>query len=238
MSDERILEQNQDGGNAESALGDHGSHAGPGPEQPHGPLKPGKADSGTKGADANGLDANDPGKAGPDRDSGPQDTPRDAPQTLLMEEDAFDPDGEFELPDGMELDRALMAEARPLFKELDLDRGQQQKLVTLYSEQVLKLEQQRMDQLYERQREWRDEIQRDPRHGEVLADAKRALDRFAGTGFASMVKGSWMGDNPEVIGFLSRIGHALRDDVPIRGGRMGAGPRRAEDVLFDDMFDN
>ncbi|MGE4194714.1 MAG: hypothetical protein AB7E51_15110 [Pseudodesulfovibrio sp.] len=169
----------------------------------------------------------------------------DGEKTLLADDVEEDEDGgeeeqaeeePYEVPEGMQLDKEALDMAMPLFEELGLNRESQQELVTLYSKLVQKAEDRQVTELNEKRAEWRKEIQKDPKHAENLAHAKRALNAFADEGFAAMVKGSWMGDNPDVIGFLSKIGQSLGNDSFVKGGG-GGGPKRAEDVLFDDMFD-
>lgn len=145
---------------------------------------------------------------------------------------------QFELPEGMEMDMAALEQAKPLFKELNLDQAGQQKLVTLYAGLRSKMETEAAQALNKQRQEWRAEFTKDPDHQKTLASAKKALTMFGDDEFGAMLKGSWMGDHPGLLNFLARVGQAVSDDAFVKGKSTRQSPRTAEEVLFGDMFDN
>lgn len=174
--------------------------------------------------------------------------PGDGKALLDDEEGREDSEGEdsgesqeepqFELPEGMEMDMAALEQAKPLFKELNLDQAGQQKLVTLYAGLRSKMETEAAQALNKQRQEWRAEFTKDPDHQKTLASAKKALTMFGDDEFGAMLKGSWMGDHPGLLNFLARVGQAVSDDAFVKGKSTRQSPRTAEEVLFGDMFDN
>lgn len=174
--------------------------------------------------------------------------PGDGKSLLDDEEGGEDSEGEdsgesqeepqFELPEGMEMDMAALEQAKPLFKELNLDQAGQQKLVTLYAGLRSKMETEAAQALNKQRQEWREEFKKDPDHQKTLASAKKALTKFGDDEFSAMLKGSWMGDHPGLLNFLARVGQAVSDDTFVKGKSTRQSPRTAEEVLFGDMFDN
>lgn len=144
--------------------------------------------------------------------------------------------GEFELPEGMELDAAALEKATPVFQELGLKQEQAQKLVSLYAEMRSNIETEAAQNLNTQRQQWREEFKKDPESPKILADAKKALKAFGDDEMISLMNDSWMGDYPGLIRFLGRVGKAAGDDSFVEGRPANSGPKRAEDVLFGDMF--
>ncbi|MGE4471077.1 MAG: hypothetical protein AB7D47_13165 [Desulfovibrio sp.] len=143
----------------------------------------------------------------------------------------------FELPEGVEMDQAALDAALPVMDGLKLDHDQRQQLVSLYADLQQKAAVKAQADLQAKQEAWRQEITADPKHEEMLGRAKQALEAFGDETFVSMVKGSWLGDNPGIIRFLSKVGETLQDDTFVGSAKRPGGEKSIAETMFDDMFE-
>lgn len=137
-----------------------------------------------------------------------------------QESEAPEEYGEFTLPDGMELNEQLLAQANPVFKELGLSQEQAQKLVDFESTR----QQAQVDQFHQQIQTWQQEVSNDPEIGgekmdESIALANKAIGEYFEPGFMDVLRSYGLTNNPEVIRGLKRIGERhLTEDNP-GGGR-------------------
>lgn len=135
----------------------------------------------------------------------------------------------FELPEGFAADGPVMDEFKAAAKELKLPQGEAQKLASLGA----KLVQQTLDQQREawtaQTAAWVETAQTDPEIGgaqmpERVAVAVKALDRFGTPELKEALNTTGMGNHPEVIRFMHRVGLAIGEDTFVSGaGGGGAG---------------
>jgi len=128
----------------------------------------------------------------------------------------------FTLPDGMTLDEETLANASPIFKELNLDQAGAQKLVSFYAETVQKAEQSLLQEQMANQvrviEEWRAATAADQEIGgdklqENLGIAKRAWTALASPELRQMFDDWGISNHPEVVRLLYRVGTKLSEDT-------------------------
>jgi hypothetical protein len=147
--------------------------------------------------------------------------------------------GDFELPEGMELDEKAMEQFVPIAKELELSQEQAQKLVTLYSNQI-KAQVDAQEETYSTIRtDWVKEVKADKEIGgekfnENVATAREAVKTFGSDELTDMLNTTGLGDHPAVVKFFYKVGKAMKDDSMIKGGRPPAPKDRAK-VLFPNQ---
>lgn len=158
-------------------------------------------DTGTQAA---GGDADGDG-SGQDTDSSSQTPP-----------DAY---ADFALPEGVPLDEALLAEASPLFKELGLTQDQAQKLVDFQAKQVQAGSQSQVDAFNQLMDDWQEQSRNDAEFGgdnfeENVAVARSAIAKFGTPELKQLLEEHGVGNHPEVIRFMVKVGKLTAEDVP------------------------
>lgn len=150
-----------------------------------------------------------------------------APAEQQAKEVAVPEKYEFKLPEGKALDDSLAQSFSERAKELKLTQDGAQKLVDLYvaqqEQQVAAFNKQRAD--------WRAEFQKDPKHPELLDNAKKAL-RLASPEERAFLADSYLGDHPLVLRYLAKVGALTREDTLAEGAGAGRTQRSAAEILY------
>ena len=180
----------------------------------------GAADAGTT-ADGAGADGSAEGG-----DAGGSDNTGEGSQ-------ATPPDtyADFTLPEGMPADAALLESALPIFKELGLTQEQAQKLVTLEAERVQAGSQGQVDAFNQMTEKWQADAKSDSEFGgdkfdENVGVARAAIDKFGTPELKQLLSEHGVGNHPEVIRFMVRVGKLTVEDVP---GAVTTPSSKAED---------
>lgn len=124
---------------------------------------------------------------------------------------------EFKLPEGAQLDEALVGEFTPLAKELNLSQEGAQKLVDLYAKTqgaAHKAVAEHWDNL---NKEWVGKVNSDKEYGGAdldknVAIAKKAIDTFGTPELKDALNLTGVGNHPEIVRFFYRVGKAISDD--------------------------
>lgn len=146
---------------------------------------------------------------------------------------------ELTMPEGVELDAALLEKATPLFKELKLSGEQAQKLSDLYADKLAEGRKAQLDAWNGLLDGWRSAAKSDPEIGgtkfaENVGAAKTALDRFGTPELKKALDEYGMGNHPELIRFCCRVGKALGEDRLV-DGKPGGGSVDPAKVLYPGM---
>lgn len=165
------------------------------------------------GADAS-ADDTAAGKDG-DSDAGEEGADSTPPDTYA----------DFELPEGMELDVAAMELAIPVFKDLGLTQEQAQKLTDVYAAQVQAGSQKQIDDFNQLMTDWQTQTKNDSEIGgdkfdENVKVAQAAINKYGTPELKQLLEQQGVGNHPEVVRFMVRVGNTLKEDVP--GGTSGA----------------
>jgi len=138
---------------------------------------------------------------------------------------------DFVLPEGMTLDPALLDQAVPIFKELGLTKEQSQKLIDIHASQIqngIKSQAESFDQL---KQDWRAQTEKDNEIGgeklsETVATARIALEKLGTPELTKLLDDFGIGNNPEMIRFMARVGSFMREDSPGKTGTPAAGTKK------------
>lgn len=158
----------------------------------------------------------------------PQKTAAPEPQKT---EEVYD----FKAPEGQEFDPEVMKTYTEVVKELSLPKEAAQKVLDKIAPA---LQQRQAQQIEAINNEWIESVKTDKEYGgeklqENLSIAKKALDQFATPQFKSFLEESRLGNNPEVIRFMLRVGRAISEDRFVNGAAptgKDAGPRSFNDL--------
>jgi hypothetical protein len=154
-------------------------------------------------------------------EGGSQDTSTEGAGIDTGEGSQTSPDtyADFSLPEGIPLDRDLLTEATPLFKELGLTQEQAQKLVDFQAKQVQASSQSQVDAFNQLMKDWREQSENDSEFGgdkfeKSIAVARAVVDKFGTPGLKQLLEDHGVGNHPEVIRFMVKVGKLTAEDVP------------------------
>lgn len=123
---------------------------------------------------------------------------------------------DLKVPEGMVLNENLVNEFTPIAKELKLTNESAQKLVDLFA----KGQAQQLETLNKTRESWRQQVKGDAELNGRLPLAKKAL-RLADEGAKKLFTETWLGDHPDVVRFLAKVGELVGEDKLIEGAAGG-----------------
>tara|TARA_R100001377_G_C3192779_1_gene111299 strand:- start:1640 stop:2296 length:657 start_codon:yes stop_codon:yes gene_type:complete len=146
----------------------------------------------------------------------------------------------FDLPEGFELSEEFSSRFTEAAKDMNLSQDQAQFLINMQTD----LQTSNVEALAENwtslKNEWQAETKKDKEIGGKefsanLGVAKQALEKFGTPELSEAVELTGMGNHPEFIRLLYRVGKTLKEDkVMVEGANTSAPVDRAK-VLFPDM---
>ena len=144
--------------------------------------------------------------------------------------------GTFELPDNFDMNEETLGDYHTFAKENNLTQEQAQRGVDM----VAQMKQAEMTQWVEQQKSWVDDAKSDAEYGgdkfeQNIAVAVKARDSFGTSEFNEMLDTSGLGNHPEMIRFLNRVGKAISEDSVVVGGTSTTGNQTREAVLYPSM---
>ena len=142
-------------------------------------------------------------------------------------------DMEFDLPEGMELNKEVLGDLGELAGELGIkDKEQAAKFVPLGVKLVENAFAKQQEQFAETRKEWVDTVANDKEIGgadekarkEKLVVADRGLAAVGTPELRTLLNQTGLGDNPEVIRAFYKVGLGVSEDVVERGGSGDTAP--------------
>lgn len=144
---------------------------------------------------------------------------------------------DFTLPEGMELDAQLLEQAAPLFKELGLNQEQAQKLVDLQAAHVQASQTGQAEAFNQLKLDWQDQSKNDSEIGgdkfeQSVSDAREALGKFGTPELTKLLNDFGIGNHPEMIRFMAKVGALTKEDVPGSTGSPTKGEKDRVSILY------
>lgn len=141
----------------------------------------------------------------------------------------------FEMPEGVELDKAAAEEFTAIAKELKLDQATAQKVADVGAKMVQRQAEART-KLVE---QWTNDTKADKEIGgeklaENLAVARQAIETFGSPALKDLLNSSGLGSHPEVVKAFYKAGKAISQDGFVPGGRK-PGADNVASTLFPNM---
>lgn len=192
-------------------------------------------DDGEKGeakAEPDLLADDDDGKT-PDKADGQADAKKDeTPETYEA----------FTLPEGVQLDDKVLAQATPIFKDVGLSQDQAQKLVSLYAGMQQTAAEAQIAGFNQVKSDWQAQIKGDPEFGgdklpKTLGAAKAVLAKYGDKALVNDLKEWGWANHPGLIRLLARVDANLSEDTLVNAdatAQPGA-KQRPEDILWPSM---
>jgi len=155
-------------------------------------------------------------------------------------EDGQTPPGEyadFTLPEGIQLDESLMTEALPVFKELGLTQDAAQKLVDFHAARVQADAQNQVDAFNQLKTDWREQSVNDKEFGgdafaENVKLAQAAVNKFGTPELKQLMEDYGVGNHPEMLRFMVKVGKLTAEDVPGSTGTAGAEKKDVVSMMY------
>ena len=139
-----------------------------------------------------------------------QDAPAGAPEKY-----------EFVVPEGVNVDAAVIDNLSEVARELNLPQAEAQKILNKMGPA---LQAQQVEAIKQVQTQWVADSQADKEFGgekltENLAVAKKALDQFGSPELRTLLNATGLGNNPEIIRAFYRAGKAISEDSFVGGSK-------------------
>lgn len=124
----------------------------------------------------------------------------------------------FEMPEGIDLDKAGADEFAAIAKELKLPKDAAEKLVGLEVKRLQKAQQDHVTLV----ESWAEQVKTDQEIGgdkldENLAVARKAVDAFGSQALKDLLNSTGLGNHPEVVKAFYKAGKAISEDGFVRG---------------------
>ena len=144
---------------------------------------------------------------------------------------------EFKMPEGVELDGATLEAALPLFKEMSLTQEQAQKLVDFQAAQMQTGQAAQVEAFEQLKKDWLEEATNDKEFGgdkfeESVGLARDAIDKLGTPELKKLLEDHGVGNHPEMIRLMSRIGGLMKEDNPGGNGRLAGDKLDHAEILY------
>jgi hypothetical protein len=129
---------------------------------------------------------------------------------------------EFKLPDGVELDQALIDEVTPVFKELNLTQEQAQKLVDLQARNMQRVNESIAKQFTDTVQAWAESTKKDPEFAGVdyekkIGIAVKGITAHGTPELRKLMDETGIGNHPEMIRMFYKLGLEVKEPSLVDG---------------------
>lgn len=164
----------------------------------------------------------------------PADKPTDAPKEDDKPAGAPEKYEDFTAPEGAELDTEIMAGFGEIAKELNMNQESAQKVIDKMAPIMAARQAAQMEQL---RTTWHEQSTADKEFGgdklqESTALAAKAMSQFATPELKEVLNATGLGNHPEIVRMMVRVGKALSEDKVITGAQKPAGIRTIAEALY------
>ena len=140
---------------------------------------------------------------------------------------------DFTMPEGVEFDEVALTEVTPLLKEVKATQEQAQKFADWYASKVQAGSQKQVDNFNQLMNDWREQSKNDGEFGgdkydENVKIAQSAINKYGTSELKQLLNDHGVGNHPELVRFMVRVGRTLNEDVP---GSTGNTSTQAEDAV-------
>lgn len=144
---------------------------------------------------------------------------------------------DFSMPEGVTVDSAKLDAAIPVFKELGLNQDQAQKLVDLEASRVEAAAEAQVEAFNSMVEEWATASKNDSEFGgerfeESVATARAAVDKFGTPELKELLEHHGIGNHPEMIRFMVRVGKLTQEDNPGSSGSPSSAEKDRVSILY------
>lgn len=156
------------------------------------------------------------------------------------DEGAPDTYEDFTLPEGMEVDKELATEFKELAKNRNWSQKEAQEVVDLQTKAMIRAGEIMTERWASTQKEWRESTENDKEYGrknldDTLVFAKEAIKSFGNDAFSEVMESTGMGNHPEMLRFLWKVGKSVSEDDILKGGTDTGTPKDLASRIYPNM---
>lgn len=145
---------------------------------------------------------------------------------------------EFTMPEGVQLDEALVGAIEPALRDAGLTQEQATKLTEAFTAYRVSEAQRQSEAFTQQTEDWGRQAQDDKEYGGVKFEenvklAQAAMSKF-GTPELKALMADGLGNHPELIRVFVRVGKAMGEDGGVNGGSRTPANKPAAAVLYDN----
>lgn len=157
-----------------------------------------------------------------DADGKQEQTSKDAPPAVPEKY-------EFKVPDGVQIDTALLEKVEPILKGKSFSQEEAQQLVDFYTETRTAEVKAQQDAWVNQVNGWAESVRKDPEMGgqnfdATITAAQKAVAALGTPELKAMLHQTGMGSHPEVVRYFAEVGKRMAEDVIHKGGAADQGP--------------
>jgi len=147
---------------------------------------------------------------------------------------------DLKLPEGSLLEPSAVEQISSFAKEQGLSNEAAQKLLERESKSFASYVEKQKTELVKQTAEWLEAAKTDKEiGGEAFGQnaelAKRVVERYGSESFKKALNESGLGNHPELVRFVARIGKAMSEDQLVIPGTQSGGPKSAADTLYPNQ---
>nr|WP_315492521.1 hypothetical protein [uncultured Pseudomonas sp.] len=145
---------------------------------------------------------------------------------------------DFTLPEGMEMDAAVLGEFKNLAKELNIPQAKAQQLIDFQTQLATKQAEEYQAAVVKQSQEWAASIKNDPEIGgenyeKSVASAIKVIQSFGDPALTELLNQSGLGNHPALFKFCHRISAAISEDkFVLPGSQANTGRKSNEEVFY------
>ncbi|QKV66474.1 hypothetical protein HUW52_27350 [Pseudomonas sp. 43A] len=145
---------------------------------------------------------------------------------------------DFTLPEGMDLDSAILGEFKDFAKELNLPQDKAQKIVDFQTKLAAKQAEEYQAAVTKQGEAWATAVKNDPELGgenydKSVASAVKVIQAFGDDGLRDLLNNSGLGNHPALFKFCHRVSQAISEDkFVLPGGQTNTGRKSNEEVFY------
>lgn len=147
---------------------------------------------------------------------------------------------DLKLPEGALVDKSRVEEISNLAREKGLSNEQAQDLLNRENDAVVKYHNAQQDHVNKMREEWKQQVLQDKELGgdnlnKNVELAHRALKEFGSPALREQLETTGLGNHPELVRMLSRVGKIIGEDKIIQTGNSSSmGRKSLEEVLYNN----
>jgi hypothetical protein len=147
---------------------------------------------------------------------------------------------ELKLPENALLDQKALEKIADIAKQQGFSNEQAQKVLEEQNAAVSEYVKAQVDAFRERQQSWKQTIETDKEMGgsnfkQTAEFARRVVDRYGSQELKATLNESGLGDHPELVRFVARIGKEMSDHQFFNAGTAPAEKKSPAEVLYGEQ---
>jgi len=144
---------------------------------------------------------------------------------------------DLQLPEGVQVDQVLLDGAIPLFEKYGISKEGAQEFATLLANNNQAIQQGQNEAFNQLKQGWQDQTKNDKEIGgdkfeQSVSDGRAALDKFGTPALKTLLDDFGLGNHPEMVRFMSKVGHLTKEDLPGGGSPTSTPEKDRVSILY------